>query len=257
MNGKKRKIDLRFILDFYDAFLREPILNRVAEALEVPKDTLFDLARTNPHLKLAKEIADERREKKSTLANHILGNLSPEAKKKWDEIQFWDQGGTETPAQMKQATKKLRQEIFLHALLANQWNMSEACRLAGVNRETMGGWTNYDAEFRELIKEVRWHQGNFYESKLVQLVDEGYPGAILFANKTFNADRGYNEKLQVEHTGQIGGGIDVNELDLDLDTRRKILEAIRKKKETDRLESMKRVSVTPQLTESNEQHNGD
>ena len=71
---------------------------------------------------------------------------------------------------------------------------------------------------------------NFFESSLIGLVEEGHPGAVIFANKTVNADRGYSEKLRIEHTAQGNDLIDINELELDLDTRKKILDAIRSKK---------------------------
>lgn len=233
---KITKINLRFLLDVYDAFLREPILNKVAQALEISEITLFDLARKNKYVKQAKELADSRRHKDHSFKEYILGNLSPEAKKVWEKIEFWAETESYgTPAVMRNAGKRLKQEIFLYALVSSNYDLSRACRLAGVSRGGLENWNNTDAEFRSLVQEVQWYKKNFFENALMDLVEQRYPGAVLFVNRTINADRGYSEKLQVEHTGFVGtGGIDLAELDLDLETKKKILEAIRRKKQKEK-----------------------
>jgi hypothetical protein len=65
------------------------------------------------------------------------------------------------------------------------------------------------------------------------LVEERHPGAVIFANRTVNADRGYTEKMQVEHSGSVAArGYQMEDIMpyLDIDTRRKILDAIAQKK---------------------------
>jgi hypothetical protein len=233
--GREKKFTLRFILDFYDAFLRESDINKVSEALGIPSKngTLHTWIKTNNHLKLAKELADERRGKNNTLANYILGNLSPKAQKIWKEIEFWidnDEPFT-TPKSMNNCSKELRQEIFLQALVRCSYNISKACLISGINRQTMELWQTSDPDFRELVQEIHRHKKDFFETALMDLVEQRYPGAVMFVNRTINADRGYSERLDINHTHTLGTGIDINQLDLDIDTRRKILEAIRVKKQ--------------------------
>ncbi len=80
------------------------------------------------------------------------------------------------------------------------------------------------------MDELNEAKKDFFENALMGLIDCGYPGAIVFANRTQNADRGYNEKIQLEHTGNVTHSmIDLSELNLDIETRRKILDAIREK----------------------------
>jgi hypothetical protein len=233
--GREKKFTLRFILDFYDAFLRESDINKVSEALGIKSSTgqLCHWIKTNNHLKLAKGLADERRGKNNTLANYILGNLSPKAQKLWKDIEFWIESdqAINTPKQMANVSKELRQEICLQALVSCSYNISKACLIAGVNRQTFDTWFQTDPHFRELINEIHLHKKDFFENALMDLVEMRYPGAVMFVNRTINADRGYSERLDINHTHTLGTGIDINQLDLDIDTRRKILEAIRVKKQ--------------------------
>lgn len=234
--GREIKITLRFLLDVYDGFLREQDIDKVSETLGIKASTgyLFTLIKKNKNVKLAKELADERRGKNNTLANYILGNLSPKAQKIWDKISFWldNERPIQTPKELKNCSKELRQEIFLQALVSCSYNVSKACRIAGVNRYTLQTWKDTDIDFGELVEEIHRHKKDFFENALVDLVQMGYPGAVMFVNRTINADRGYNERLSIEHTHQIGSGIDITQLDLDIETRKKILEAIRKRKAT-------------------------
>jgi len=229
---RERKFTLRFILDFYDAFLREPDLRKVSEALNISDKNgqLGIWIKSSKHLKLAKELADERRGKTNSLANYILGNLSSEARKVWDDIEFYiDADAPVTPRGMENLSTSIRKEIFLQALVSCSYNFSKACRIAGINRQTYEAWQTGDLSFHELVKEIQHHKKDYFENALMDLVEQKYPGAVMFVNRTINADRGYNEKLTIEHTGSVG--LDISGLDLDLDTKRKILEAIRKKKQ--------------------------
>lgn len=231
--SRERKFSLRFILDVYDAFLREQDIIKVSEALGIPESngTLCHWIKTNKHLKLAKELADERRGKNNSLANYILGNLSPKAKKIWAEIEFFVEADEPTtPRQMQNVSASIRKEIFLQALITCSYNFSKACRIAGINRFTYEGWSNTDIEFRELVQEIQRHKKDFFENALMDLVELRYPGAVMFVNRTINADRGYNEKLTIEHTGTVG--VNIDGLELDLDTKKKLLDAIRRKKQS-------------------------
>jgi len=230
---RSKKFTLRFLLDLYDAFLRTPDLIKVSEALNLPaaNGTLCAWIKRYPDLKMVKDLADERRQKQDTLPHYILGKLSPEARAIWNELAFWKDG--DVPGRItERIDKRLRKELFFHALINCSYNISRACELVGLGRQTMRAWQE-EPEFIELMKVIQIHKKDFFENALMDLVEVRYPGAVMFVNRTINADRGYSEKVTVEHTGQVMVGIDVSQLDLDLETRRKILEAVRRKKEMD------------------------
>lgn len=66
---------------------------------------------------------------------------------------------------------------------------------------------------------------------MIGLVEEGHPNAVIFANRTQNADRGYNERLIIESKETSGGSrtnFNIADLDLDVPTLKKIQIAIQK-----------------------------
>lgn len=230
----RSKPPLRTILDVYDAFLREDDFGRVAAILQIDLRTLHSWLSEHSELAEAKDLAGERRGRQDSLANYVFQRLTPDAKKTWDEIKFWD--GHESAFEKVEAilsgqTKRVKQELFIHALVTSGFDPSSACRIIGVPRWQLKQWSE-EPEFRQLIEEIQWHKKNFYERRLVDLIECGHPGAIIFANRTINGDRGYSERLKLEHSGTIdGGGIKFEDLDLDVDTKVKVLEAIRRRQE--------------------------
>src|SRR5690606_21892274 len=70
---------------------------------------------------------------------------------------------------------------------------------------------------------------NFIEDGLMDLIEIRNPNAVIFANKTLNRDRGYDEKIEVHHSGQVNHKheFSIDQLNLDTETKRKVLNAIR------------------------------
>jgi hypothetical protein len=123
-----------------------------------------------------------------------------------------------------------RKRLFLHALIHFNFCASEACRCVGLNRATVEGWCRDDRDFARLYKEMHWHKKNFFESALVDLVARGDPGAIVFANRTLNKDRGYADRQEVRVTGEVAVTHRFDDLGLGVEEKKKILAAIRTKK---------------------------
>jgi len=226
-----KKMSLRFILDWYDAWLRETNPVKVAAALEIDSQVLHKRLAAYPELKEAKELADSRRAKQETFAGYVYQQLSPPSRAIWDQLQFWNEseGAYEKiESILSGQAKEMRQELFVHAMVTSNFNLSAACRMVGVSRLMLDGWKK-DLAFRQMIEEIQWHKKNFFEHALMDLVDQRNPGAVMFVNRTINADRGYAEKLAVEHSGQVNTGFSLDELDLPLHTRKEILDAVRRK----------------------------
>ena len=249
MNGKPT---LSMILDFYDCCIREEDFTKVCEALEVPYNTMVSYIERYPAMAKAQKVAEQKRGTRRSLSDYVFKRLSPEAQKVWEEIQ----GGKSSSKQIDQIltgkTKQLRQELFIHALVCSSFDLSTACRRVGISRSLLEYWRVNDMEFRAMIDEIQWHKKNFFEKSLVQLVEVGHPGATMFVNRTINADRGYSEKMQVEHSGTVhhSVGFDIDDLDLDIETRRKILEAVRKKKELKDRPPQPIIDITPETRET-------
>ena len=228
----KKKVTLEFLLTFYEAFLREYEVTKIAASLNTTVGTLYKWIDKFPELYEAKQIAEQRRKSASTFTGYVYKHLSEEAKAVWDKIQFWEScedASSKVDAMLSGRPTKLRQEIFVHALIHYGFNLSEACRIACVSRQTVETWRKADYSFLQLLEEIEWHKRNFFEHALVDLVACRNPGAVMFVNRTKNADRGYGEKSEVQHTGRVDIGIAIDELDLSMQTRLELLKALRAK----------------------------
>lgn len=133
---------------------------------------------------------------------------------------------------------RTRQHLFVHALVSSNFNASEACRRICVPRTTFESWCKSDSDFVELMDQIQVMKKDFVEGCLMSQVAAGDVTCTVFANKTLNRDRGYDNKVSVEHTGSILHGVlDLNSLKLPVEVMRVIAEAIQKQQdpETPRL----------------------
>ncbi len=233
MRQKRRpngEFPLRLILEFYDAWLREGELVAAANMMHRDRVCLTQWIQKSPEIRLAKEMAESKRGG-MRLDEYVYKHLSKEAKKLWEELEFWEEAkwnGEKVEQILGDKPIRVRQELFVHAMVTRGFNPSEAMRLIGVSQSQVSKWGK-DPAFRALLDEIHFHKKNFFEHALVDLVDQKNPFAVMFVNRTINADRGYSEKIKVEHS--VDNGFSLDDLELDVDTRRKILEAMRRKKE--------------------------
>jgi len=170
-----------------------------------------------------------------TFHDYIYNHLSPEHKLLWDEIhesETLPNGYERVEALLSKHGKRTRQQLFLYALTQSMFNVSQSLRRLGIPRKTYESWRANDPEFSELLDEIHWHKKNFFEQAFITRVAAGDTAATIHAAKTFLRDRGYNEKIEIEHTGNITTTevvVNVAELDLDIDTRRTLLQALQKR----------------------------
>lgn len=219
----KWNVDLEFVLTFYDAYIREKNLAKVARSMDMGPSKLLDLIEKHEELKQAKNMADDNRGK-NILGAWCVSMLSPESRKTWEKINSIDSFDLVQEV-FKGKSVKLKQEVFCQAMLHTGFNSSKACQMVGIRYRDLEMWKT-DFDFCQMLEELQFHKKNFFENSLVGLVEERYPGAVLFVNRTLNADRGYGEKLQIEEKGGNVSQFDISDLDLDLPTMKKVLAAI-------------------------------
>lgn len=169
-----------------------------------------------------------------TFREYVYQRLSPRLQELWDKINECEDapsGVARLEALLEKHGKSARQHLFLYALTSSNFNASEACRKVNIARQTMEQWVEDDPDFAALLQEVDWHKQNFFESSLVALVASGDPSATIFANRTYNRKRGYGEKTEVEMTGRVEHEhiVSVRDLNLPLETRLSLLQAIRQR----------------------------
>lgn len=169
------------------------------------------------------------------LKEYAYHRLPPEVRKVWDEIdEIDDADEKEYPdkhARLGEIFRKLaarpermRQQLFLHALVSTNFMITTACRKAGVSRDEVDNWCRHSPYFDELLAGVQEVKKDFFEGCLVGLCRRGDSGAIIFANRTINRNRGYGEKLTVSTTNRTEVTHRVRLDELPIEARRMLLQ---------------------------------
>lgn len=105
---------------------------------------------------------------------------------------------------------KMSKASFLKALEKSLGIISQAAKKCGINRDTVYHWRNNDKEFDKAIKDVNDIVLDFAESSLHKQINEGNTTATIFLLKCKGKKRGYIEKTEVEHSGEITGAPVIN-----------------------------------------------
>jgi len=208
MTKKKRSKPVRWNDDFYITIYQGILDNEselsIAKRLGVLQTTIVRWKNQKPALKKAILAARKRRKAEAqknlipsttTYIDYIYEQLPEHLKKILEEIEAIDSTNPQVQMDAIFAREGLRarQHLFLHALVSENFNASRACARVGITKSSLNHWYQREPQFRELIEEIHWHKQNFFESSLIKLVTQGDSPATIFANKTFNRDRGYNE----------------------------------------------------------------
>jgi hypothetical protein len=169
-----------------------------------------------------------------TFHQYIYDHISPHLRVVWDKInecENLENGVERVEALLKNHGIRARQHLFLYALTQSMFNVSQSLRKLGIPRKRYENWCANDPEFAELMDEIHWYKENFFEQAFIGRVTAGDTAAIIHAVKTKCRDRGYNDKVEIVHSGSIDTKqtVSIVDLDLDIETRRKVLEALRKK----------------------------
>jgi transcriptional regulator with XRE-family HTH domain len=215
---------------------------KMAKAIGVSVSTLRKWKRNKPALSDAiRRGAGDPNGSSPTQSFHeyIYQKLPPELAELYNQIEACESepnGIKKIEAILRKHGKRARQHLFLHALVSSNFNVSRACSMIQISRKTFESWVTSEPEFHELMQEMDFHKKNYFESALIGLIARGDSSATIFANKTINRDRGYNEKLDLNVSGTIEhehlhAHIAVDELQLKIETKKEILTALRLRKQ--------------------------
>lgn len=101
-----------------------------------------------------------------------------------------------------------RKKAMFEALCSTLGNVTRAAKKVGLDRSTHYAWLKDDPNYVAWIDEVSERQVDFYEEALNDLIEKRHPTAVIFALKTKGKHRGYVEKQEVEHSGELKSGLD-------------------------------------------------
>lgn len=207
----------------------------IAELLKITIATLQRWIKERPALR---DMIRKAKKHKGSLAkpdnflDYIYDSLPPDVKQVWDELTEID----ETDSSLRRMELlvdqpvKIRQQLFIHALVTSNYSTSAACKQVGITKRIYETWILSDSGFSRLVEEVLWHKKNFIESALMAKIAEGDTTAIIFASKTLNRDRGYESRSEVKHSGTVlNASIGLDELNLPIELRRQLLAAARER----------------------------
>lgn len=108
--------------------------------------------------------------------------------------------------------KDISKEAFIIAYKENFGNITIACQASGVGRGMYKSWCENDPEFRKRLAEIEPEEImlDFGEHKLMERIAKGDTLATMFLLKTKGKRRGYIEKQEVAHEGDVVKQITVN-----------------------------------------------
>lgn len=219
--------------------------NQIAKTIGVILNTLHTWCRQKPALAdaIARGRGINKKANTAVFHEYVYNHLSSDLRELWDKIHACEKeknGVERVNALLKDQGRQTRQHLFIYALTQSAFNTSRALRMVGIPRRTFEQWCSRDPDFAELVDEIHWHKQNFFEQAFIARVAAGDTSAVIHAVKTKCRDRGYNEKIEIEHTGTVKHQhtIAINELDLDAETLNKILIALRAKQNPALVESV-------------------
>lgn len=223
-----------FLVHFY-RYAKAGLTNEaICKITNTSRSSMYLWLKKRPELVEALRLAREQLPDEDGFVRFFYEQLDGRLRDLWDQIvtnEIIGGGVQNMRVIMADQGTGARQALFLHALVSSHFNPSRAMEKVGLDKRTLDQWTDSDPDFAELVSQVQWHKGNFFEEGLVKLCERGDAGAIQFANRTYNKSRGYGNSLNVSGSVDINIEnrmvLDLSELDLDSETRAKIAEAVR------------------------------
>lgn len=102
-----------------------------------------------------------------------------------------------------------KKKKMFEALCSSLGNITAATERVGISRQTHYNWLEEDSEYAQAMSEVEDRQIDFYETALHGLIKDKNATAVIFALKTKGKKRGYIEKQEISHSGELKGSLDL------------------------------------------------
>ena len=91
-------------------------------------------------------------------------------------------------------------KALLKAMVKSLGNVTEACKKAGLNRDTYYDYLKNDKDFNKTVNDIAEMRIDHVEGKLDDLIDCDDSKAIIFFLKTKGKNRGYIERTEIDTT---------------------------------------------------------
>jgi len=103
----------------------------------------------------------------------------------------------------RQNSTLLKKKAMIEALEKTLGVVTTAAKMVGIERTTHYKWMENDAEYKANVDDVQNVVLDFAESALHKMVENHNPAATLFLLKTKGKKRGYIERQEIAHEGNV------------------------------------------------------
>jgi hypothetical protein len=96
-----------------------------------------------------------------------------------------------------------KKKLIIGALEQSLGVVTTACSKADIPRSTFYKWYNEDEQFKTDVDAIQEITLDFAESQLFKQIKENNTTATIFFLKTKGKNRGYIERQEIQHSGEI------------------------------------------------------
>jgi hypothetical protein len=97
----------------------------------------------------------------------------------------------------------IQKKAMIEALEKSLGIVTTACKMVGIARSTHYLWISTDEEYKEAVEGVADLTLDFVESQLHKQIQKGEVTSTIFYLKTKGKKRGFIEKQEIEHSGNM------------------------------------------------------
>ena len=110
-------------------------------------------------------------------------------------------------------TPRISDETLIELIGKYKGFVTAVCKAANMSRQNFYKRMHKSIEIQDALSNAREEIIDMAESKLIRLIEDLNPQAIMFALKTIGRDRGYIEKQEIDQTQKVINIIEVPKLD--------------------------------------------
>ncbi len=89
----------------------------------------------------------------------------------------------------------------IDALVKSKGIVTEACLAVNISRDTYYRWLDTDPVFAKGVEQAKESAIDFVEGQLYKNIEKGLEASTIFYMKTRGRNRGYAEKIDINHEG--------------------------------------------------------
>ncbi len=97
----------------------------------------------------------------------------------------------------------IQKRAMIEALEKSLGIVTTACKMVDIARSTLYLWVSTDEEYKEAVEAIADLTLDFVESQLHKQIQKGEVTSTIFYLKTKGKKRGFIEKQEIEHSGNM------------------------------------------------------